>query len=125
MELQQDRHPSYLPQQPHIYGPAGAPRLSHQPLKTCSLVGGGLDGASAVGPHPVLGVGQPLEQGRERQQRLFQVQQQQQQQPALGLQPLQLQQPLVSRVFGVFGGCVGRDRVGSVTCAQGSVPLAM
>ncbi|XP_064521712.1 mediator of RNA polymerase II transcription subunit 12-like protein isoform X2 [Pseudopipra pipra] len=95
MELRQDRPPAYLPQQPHTYGPAGAPRLSHQPLQTGSLVGGGLDGASAVGPHPVLGTGQPLEPGRQRQQRLFQVQQQQQ--LALGLQPLQAQQPLFPR----------------------------
>ncbi|NWU18109.1 MD12L protein, partial [Cephalopterus ornatus] len=98
--LRQGQQPGYLQQQPPAYGP----RLSHQPLQPGSLVGGGLDGASTVGPQPALGAGQlPPDPGRQRQQqarhqRLFQVQQQQLgQQPALGLQPVQPQQPLVSR----------------------------
>ncbi|NWS20748.1 MD12L protein, partial [Pachyramphus minor] len=102
--VQQGQHPGYLQQQPPAHGPTptSTPRLSHQPLQPGSLVGGGLDGASAVGPPPVLGVGQlPPEPGRERlqqvrHQQLFQ-QQQLGQQPPLGLQPVQPQQPLVSR----------------------------
>ncbi|NXL98144.1 MD12L protein, partial [Tyrannus savana] len=108
--LRQGQHPGYLQQQPPAYGPApaGAPRLSHQPLQPSSLVGGGLD---AVGPQPELGVGQLApEPGMQRQQqvqhqRLFQVQQLGQQ-PALGPEPVQPQQPLVSRVFWVLWGGV-------------------
>ncbi|XP_009072261.1 PREDICTED: mediator of RNA polymerase II transcription subunit 12-like protein [Acanthisitta chloris] len=96
-------HGAFLQQQPPAYGPApaGTSRLNHQPLQPNSLVGGGLDSASAAGPHVALGSGQlPPEPGRQRQQqgrqqRLFQVQQQQPgQQPTLGLQPVQPQQPL-------------------------------
>ncbi|NWV85032.1 MD12L protein, partial [Dasyornis broadbenti] len=95
--LQPGQQPGYLQQQPPSYGPTPAPRLSHQPLQPSSLAGGGLDSASATG----LGSGQP-EPGRQRQQqlrhqRLFQVQQQQQQ-PALGLQPVQPQQTLGTRL---------------------------
>ncbi|KAJ7402236.1 Mediator of RNA polymerase II transcription subunit 12-like protein [Pitangus sulphuratus] len=68
--LRQGQHPGYLQQQPPTYGPApaGAPRLSHQPLQPGSLVGGGLD---AVGPQPALGMGQLApEPGTQRQQQL-------------------------------------------------------
>ncbi|NXE16514.1 MD12L protein, partial [Lophotis ruficrista] len=99
----------YLQQQAAAYAQplAGTPRLSHQPLQPGSLVGGGLDGASAAGPHPSLSSVQlPPEPARQRQQqmrqhRLFQLQQQPGQQPgqqqALGLQPMQPQQPLFPR----------------------------
>ncbi|KAM6062820.1 mediator of RNA polymerase II transcription subunit 12-like protein [Chlamydotis macqueenii] len=99
----------YLQQQAAAYAQplAGTPRLSHQPLQPGSLVGGGLDGASAAGAHPSLSSVQlPPEPARQRQQqmrqhRLFQLQQQPGQQPgqqqALGLQPMQPQQPLFPR----------------------------
>ncbi|NXY84700.1 MD12L protein, partial [Alcedo cyanopectus] len=80
----------------------GAQRLSYQPLQPSALVGGGLDSASTAGPHPTLSSVQlppePVRQKQQqmRQQRLFQLQQPGQQQ-ALGLQPVQPQQPLVSR----------------------------
>ncbi|KAM6305236.1 mediator of RNA polymerase II transcription subunit 12-like protein [Aegotheles albertisi] len=87
---------------------AGTQRLSHQPLQPNSLVGGGLDSASTAGPHTTLSAVQlppePVRQRQQqmRQQRLFQLQQQQPgqqpgQQQALGLQPVQLQQPLFPR----------------------------
>ncbi|NXF68235.1 MD12L protein, partial [Ciccaba nigrolineata] len=92
----------YLPQQPaaYIQPLAGAQRLSHQPS---SLVGAGLDSAAAAGPHLALSSAQlppePVRQRQQqmRQQRLFQQQQQPGPQQALGLQPVQPQQPLVSR----------------------------
>ncbi|NXI37635.1 MD12L protein, partial [Galbula dea] len=102
---QMQQQPSgYLQQQAaaYIQPLASAQRLSHQPLQPSSLVGGGLDSASTAGPHPTLSSVQlPPEPGRQRQQqmrqqRLFQQQQPGQQQ-VLGLQPVQPQQPLVSR----------------------------
>ncbi|NWT84489.1 MD12L protein, partial [Lanius ludovicianus] len=66
---QQGQHPRYL-QPPPSYGPAPAPRLSHQPLQPSSLAGGGLDTASAAGP----GSGQLLpEPGGQEHPRLLQV----------------------------------------------------
>ncbi|NXP44922.1 MD12L protein, partial [Heliornis fulica] len=97
---------AYIQQQQaaaYIQPLAGTQRLSHQPLQPSSLVAGGLDSASAVGAHPALGSVQlppePVRQRQQqlRQQRLFQLQQQPGQQQALGLQPVQPQQPLVSR----------------------------
>ncbi|NXB33034.1 MD12L protein, partial [Eulacestoma nigropectus] len=120
--LRQGQHPGYLQQPPPSYGPAPAPRLSHRPLQPSSLAGGGLDTAPAAGP----GSGPlPPEPGGQRQQqprhqRLLQVQQQQ---PALGLQPVQPQQPLVSEGGGaVLGSAEGRGGVGSVPCGQRSDP---
>ncbi|NWH78422.1 MD12L protein, partial [Piaya cayana] len=101
----QQQPSGYIQQQAATYMQplTGAQRLSHQPLQPNSLVGGGLDSTSATGPHPTLTSVQlppePLRQRQQqlRQQRLFQLQQQQGQPQALGLQPLQPQQPLVSR----------------------------
>ncbi|XP_053929944.1 mediator of RNA polymerase II transcription subunit 12-like protein isoform X7 [Cuculus canorus] len=104
----QQQPSGYIQQQAATYVQplTGAQRLSHQPLQPNSLVGGGLESTSAAGPHPTLNSVQlppePLRQRQQqlRQQRLFQLQQQQQQQgqqQALGLQPLQAQQPLFPR----------------------------
>ncbi|NWW53563.1 MD12L protein, partial [Pedionomus torquatus] len=95
----------YLQQQAaaYIQPLTGSPRLGHQPLQPNSLVGGGLDSASTTGPHPTPNTvplpPEPVRQRQQqmRQQRLFQLQQHQGQQQALGLQPVQPQQPLVSR----------------------------
>ncbi|NWS46376.1 MD12L protein, partial [Probosciger aterrimus] len=103
---QMQQQPSgYIQQQAAAYVQplAGIQRLSHQPLQPNSLVGGGLDSAVTTSPHPTLNSVQlslePVRQRQQqmRQQRLFQLQQQPGQQQALGLQPVQPQQPLVSR----------------------------
>ncbi|NXL92328.1 MD12L protein, partial [Alectura lathami] len=103
--LRQLQPGGFVQQQAAAYGQplAGSQRLTHQPLQPNSLLGGGLDTTSTAGTHPGLTSAQlPQEQIRQRQQqirqqRLFQLQQGQQQQQALGLQPVQPQQPLTTR----------------------------
>ncbi|NXU51187.1 MD12L protein, partial [Turnix velox] len=93
----------YIQQQAaaYIQPLTGTQRLSHQSLQPNSVVGGGLESTSIVGPHPALNSVQlPPEPVRQRQQQMRQqrlFQQQQGQQQTLGLQPVQPQQTLVSR----------------------------
>ncbi|NXT74315.1 MD12L protein, partial [Zapornia atra] len=122
----------YLQQQAAAYVQplASTQRLSHQSLQPNSLVGGGLDSASTAGAHPTLSSVQlppePVRQRQQqmRQQRLFQVQQQPGPQPALGLQPVQPQQPLKHRKHLIRGRAFPRRPLGCRSCCP-SAPLCL
>ncbi|NXC41533.1 MD12L protein, partial [Penelope pileata] len=123
--LRQVQPGAFAPQHAAAYGQglAGAPRLPHPPLQPSSLGGAGLDAAPTAAPHPGLSAPLPQEPPRQRQQqprqqRLFQMQpgQQQGQQQALGLQPVQPQQPLVSRRDGGDEGRAGAEAGAACCC---------